>query len=83
MNDYAFTLRFLAPGRDADELSVLLYEQIDDASLMGPDSDGSFLLEFDRRSTSLQRAITAAKAELLRVLPGVTGLEVADRRAAA
>lgn len=69
MNDYTFTLRFLGPIEDLDELSVLLYERIDDASLIGPDEDGSFLLEFDKRASSLPRALTSAIKELREVLP--------------
>ena len=76
MNDHTFTLRLLAPGRGLDELSVQLYERIDDASLMGPDDDGTFLLEFDRRSTSLPRALEGALKELLEILPDVTVLRV-------
>ena len=37
MNDHTFTLRFLSSIEDRDELSVLLHEGIDDASLVGPD----------------------------------------------
>lgn len=69
MNDYTFTLRFLSPIPDLDELSIRLYERLDDASLSGPDADGSFLLEFDRRSSSLSRALTSAVKELLKALP--------------
>jgi hypothetical protein len=78
MNDYTFTLRFLAPSRTVEDLSNSLYERIDDASLMGPDDDGSFLLEFDRRSTSLARALVAALEELLRTLPDATVLRVEE-----
>jgi hypothetical protein len=76
MNDYTFTLRFLTPGDSAEELSLSIYDRIEDASLMGPDDDGSFLLEFDRRSTSLPRALVAALEELLRTLPDATVLRV-------
>jgi hypothetical protein len=78
MNDYAFTLRFLSPIQDLDELSIRLYEDLDDASLMGPDDDGSFLLEFDRRSSSLPRALTSAVKELLKVLPEAEILRVEE-----
>jgi hypothetical protein len=78
MNDYTFILRFLAPGRSVEDLSIPIYERIDDASLMGPDEDGSFLLEFDRRSTSLPRALGAAVAELLQTLPDATVLRVEE-----
>ncbi len=78
MNNHTFTLRFLSPGHSAEELSIQLYEEIEDASLMGPDGDGSFLLEFDRRSTSLPRALATALGELLKVLPGAIVLRVEE-----
>jgi hypothetical protein len=78
MNDYTFTLRFLSPIEDLDQLSILLYERIDDASLMGPDEDGSFLLEFDRRAGSLPRALTSAIKELLALLPEAQILRVEE-----
>jgi hypothetical protein len=78
MNDYTFTLRFLAPGKSAEELSISIYERIDDSSLMGPDEDGSFLLECDRRSSNLPRALGATVAELLQTLPGATILRVEE-----
>jgi hypothetical protein len=76
MNDHTFTLRLLAPGRSLDDLSVHLYERIDDASLMGPDGDGSFLLEFDRRAPSLPDALVTALSELMSALPEATVLRV-------
>lgn len=76
MSEHTFTLRFLAPGRSLDDLSVHLYERIDDASLMGPDDDGSFLLEFDRRAPSLPDALAEALGELLNALPKATVLRV-------
>jgi hypothetical protein len=78
MNDYTFTLRFLSPDRDLDALSLKIYERIDDASLMGPDDDGSFLLEFDRRSSSLPLALGAAFEELRSALPEAQILRVED-----
>jgi hypothetical protein len=78
MNDYSFSLRFLSPIEDLDELSILLYDRIDDASLIGPDGDGSFLLEFDRRATSLPRALTSAVKELLEALPEAQVLRVEE-----
>ncbi len=78
MSDHTFTLRLLAPGWSLDELSVHLYERIDDASLMGPDDDGTFLLEFDRRSTSLPRALVSALEELLHTMPSATILRVEE-----
>jgi hypothetical protein len=78
MSTYTFILRFLIPGRSSDDLSVHLYERIDDASLMGPDGDGSFLLEFDRRASSLPRAVTSALHELLKVLPEAIVLRVEE-----
>ena len=78
MNNHTFTLRFLAPGKSAEELSISIYERIDDASLMGPDADGSFLLECDRRSTSLPHALGATVAELLQTLPDATILRVEE-----
>src|ERR1035437_2864061 len=79
MNDYTFTLRFLNPGDDLDSLSVRLYQRLDDASLMGPDADGSFLLEFDRRAPSLPDALTAGLEELGQALPDAPILRV-DRK---
>jgi hypothetical protein len=78
MNDYTFIFRFLSPGESAEDLSVRLYEGIDDASLMGPDQDGSFLLEFDRRARSLPRALGAALDELLKTLPKAIILHVTE-----
>ncbi len=78
MNDHTFTLRFLNPGDDLDSLSVRVYERLDDASLMGPDGDGSFLLEFDRRAASLPDALTAALEELGEALPGARVLRVEE-----
>jgi hypothetical protein len=76
MTDHTFTLRLLAPGRSLDDLSVHLYELLDDASLMGPDDDGTFLLEFDRRAPSLPDALITALNELMSVLPDATVLRV-------
>src|ERR1039458_2085935 len=76
MSDHTFTLRLLAPGWSLDELSVYLYERIDDASLMGPDDDGTFLLEFDRRAPSLPDALVGVLGELMSVLPEATVLRV-------
>jgi hypothetical protein len=78
MSNYTFTLRFLSPIADLDELSVILYERVDDASLMGPNEDGSFLLEFDRRSRDLPRALTAAIKELVKALPKAEILRVEE-----
>jgi hypothetical protein len=76
MNDYTFTIRFLQPGVGPDDLSRQIYEHVVDASLMGPAEDGSYLLEFDRRSASLPAALTSALAELLRVLPHAIVLRI-------
>jgi hypothetical protein len=76
MNDHTFTLRFLSPGDDLDSLSVRVYERLDDASLMGPDVDASFLLEFDRRAPSLPDALSAALKELGQALPDAQVLRV-------
>ena len=80
MNDesHTFTLCFLAPGWNLEDLSIRLYERIDDASLMGPGDDGTFLLEFDRRAPSLPDALAAATSELLKTLPEVTVLRVEE-----
>jgi predicted DNA-binding transcriptional regulator AlpA len=78
MTDHTFTLRFLAAGRTLDDLSVQLYERIDDVSLMGPDNDGSFLLEFDRRASSLPDAFVKSLGELTDAVPEVTVLRVEE-----
>lgn len=78
MTDYTFTLRFLSPIEDLDELSILLYDQMVDASLSGPDEDGSFLLEFDKRASSLPSALTSAIKELLKLLPQAQILRVEE-----
>lgn len=78
MNNYTFTFRFLSPEWTADDLSTRIYEWIEDASLMGPDGDGSFLLEFDRHSPDLPQAITAALRELLEALPDAHVLRVEE-----
>lgn len=67
-----------ASGVEPDALSILIYERIDDASLMGPDSDGSFLLEYDRRAGSFPSALTSAIEELLRVLPEAQVLRIEE-----
>jgi hypothetical protein len=78
MNHYTFILRFLSPGQSVEDLSIRLYERIDDASLMGPDEDGSFLLEFDRRASSLPRALAAALDDLVKTLPDAIVLRVEE-----
>ncbi len=78
MNDHTFKFRFLSPGLSADDLSIRLYERIEDASLMGPDEDGSFLLEFDRQAPSLPRALTSALEELVEALPEAQVLRVEE-----
>jgi len=78
MNQYAFTLRFLIPGRDLDELSVRVYDRLDDASLMGPDEGGSYLLEYDRRARSLPAALTSAVEDLERALPEARILRIEE-----
>jgi hypothetical protein len=79
MNDYTFTLRFLPVlGQGLEDLSVHIYERVDDASLMGPDDDGTYLLEFDRRASSLPRALASALRELLHTLPSATILRVEE-----
>jgi len=78
MNDFTFTLRFLSPTDDLDDLSIRLYDRIEDASLSGPDADGSFLLEFDRRASNLPRALLAALNELRQALPEAQVLRVED-----
>jgi predicted DNA-binding transcriptional regulator AlpA len=76
MKEHTFTIRFLAPGRTLDDLSIDLYDRIDDASLMGPDDDGSFLYEFDRIAPSLPDALAAALGELTDALPEATVIRV-------
>jgi hypothetical protein len=78
MSVFTFTLRFLCPGEGLDSLSVRLYERLEDASLMGPDSDGTFLLEFDRRAPSLPDALTVALEELGEALPDAQVLRVEE-----
>jgi hypothetical protein len=75
-NDHTFTLRFLAPGLGADDLSVRIYEEVQDASLMGPDGDGSFLLELCRRTPSLPAAVANAFHDLRHAVPEATVLRV-------
>jgi hypothetical protein len=81
MKEHTFTIQFLAPGRTLDDLSIDLYERIDDASLEGPhedgsDMDGSFLYEFDRQAPSLPDALAMALSELADALPEATVLRV-------
>lgn len=45
---------------------------------MGPDSDGSFLLEFDRETADLAEALKAALSELLAALPDAVVLRVEE-----
>ncbi len=78
MNDYTFTLIFLAPGETGDDLSVRLYERVDDASLMGPGDDGSFACEFDRRAPSLPDALEVALSEFQSALPEAVVLRVEE-----
>lgn len=75
-DDHTFTLRFLAPGLGADDLSVRIYEEVQDASLMGPDDDGSFLLELCRRTASLPAAVADAFRDLRHAVPEATVLRV-------
>jgi hypothetical protein len=63
---------------EADDLSVRLYARIEDASFIGPDEGGSFLLEFDRRSTGLPHALTSASQELMEALPEAHVLRVEE-----
>jgi hypothetical protein len=76
MKEHTFTIRFLAPGRTLDDLSIDLYDRIDDASLEGPDHDGSFLYEFDRVAPSLPDALVTALSELTSALPEATVIRV-------
>ncbi|HEY2535760.1 MAG TPA: hypothetical protein VGI24_02115 [Solirubrobacteraceae bacterium] len=76
MTEHTFTIRFLAPGRTLDDLSIDLYDRIDDASLMGPDEDGSFLYEFDRVAPSLPDALAAALSEFTGALPEASVIRV-------
>ncbi len=76
MTEHTFTIRFLAPGRTLDDLSIDLYDRIDEASLMGPDEDGSFLYEFDRIAPSLPDALATALSELTSALPEATVIRV-------
>jgi hypothetical protein len=78
MSNYTFILRFLARGWSADDLSIHIYERIGDASLMGPDGDRSFLIEFDRRASSLPGAVSSALQELLKALPDATVLRIEE-----
>ena len=76
MNDHTFTIRFAVPAGDLDSLSTGIYEHIDEASLMGPDSDGTFLIEFDRQASQLAKAVTTAIEELRSALPEAVILRV-------
>ncbi len=76
MTNHTFTVRFLAASTSLEDLSIHLYERIDDASLRGPDDDGSFALEFDRQAPSLPDALATALRELLEALPDATVLRV-------
>jgi hypothetical protein len=78
MKNHTFSLRFLSVGASAEDLSIQIYERIGDASLMGPDGDGSFLIEFDRPSSNLPRAISSALHELLKVLPEAIVLRIEE-----
>lgn len=76
MNDYTFTIRFTIDGQDLDSLSTRVYDQIEDASLMGPDDDGTFLIEVDRRAPEIAPAVTGAVDELRSALPDALILRV-------
>src|ERR1700677_179242 len=76
MTEHTFTIRFLAPGRTLDDLSIDLYDRVDEASLMGPDEDGSFLYEFDRIAPTLPDALAVALSDLTSALPEATVLRV-------
>lgn len=77
-NDHKFMLRFLAPGLSADDLSVCIYETIDEVSLMGPDEDGSFLAEFDMHAPTLPGAVARALRDLMRTVPQAVVLRVEE-----
>lgn len=76
MNDCTFTVRFIANGPTLESLSARVYEHIDDGSLMGPDRDGSYLIEFDRRAPGLAPAVSGALKQLSTVLPDAVILRV-------
>jgi hypothetical protein len=76
MSEHTFIIRFVAPGKTLDDLSIGLYDRVDDASLMGPDEDGSFLCEFDRQASSLPDALATALQELQSALPEAIVLRV-------
>lgn len=76
MKEHTFTIRFLAPGRTLEDLSIDLYDRIDDASLEGPDYDGSFLYEFDRVAPTLPDALATALGELSSALPKASVIRV-------
>jgi hypothetical protein len=76
MTEHTFTIQFLAPGRTLDDLSIDLYDRIDEASLMGPDEDGSFLYEFDRIAPTLPDALAMALSDLTSALPEATVIRV-------
>jgi hypothetical protein len=69
MNDYTFTIRFTIDAEDLDSLSVRVYDRVEDASLMGPDDDGTFLIEFDRQADEFALAVTEAVDALRAALP--------------
>jgi hypothetical protein len=76
MNDYTFTIRFAIQSEDLDSLSVRVYDRIEDASLMGPDDDGTFLIEFDREAPEFAPVVAGALDELRAVLPDAVILRV-------
>ncbi len=78
MNDYTFTIRSTIDEQDRDSLSVRVYDSIADASLVGPDDDGAFLIEFERRAPEFAPAVTGAVDELRSALPDAVILRVDD-----
>ncbi len=76
MSDYTFTIRFTIDGEDLDSLSVRVYDLIEDSSLMGPDDDGTFLIEFDRQADVFASVATGAVDELRSALPDAVILRV-------
>lgn len=77
---HTFSVVYSIPGEDSLEphLDALQEAGCDDAALMGPAVDGSFVAEFDRSAPSFHDAVVSAleairaaipSARLLRVLP--------------
>jgi hypothetical protein len=78
MKDYDFTLKFNLPDSQVDPNEYLekLYENGCDDALIGVGDQGYIALNFIREAVSVDEAISSAIADVKRVIPYATMIEV-------